>query len=197
MKKYFVMLLSAAITFGSCACGGETTEKTEEKAPVKTDESVPHRTGDEIVGVSDKDVNDLDVTFRDSIREDSTGNWRLAMASTSEDFKISCLMPLLTIKIISNQTMRLISSSIQRLTQLHLLQNSQICYVYICMTMSKGRNIPLKKSQKVHIWGNIGFISTMVILKRLSNQKILIKNPLSCANRKEDSYSGHTWYNPP
>ena len=86
MKKCFVMLLSAAIAFGSCACGGETTEKTEEKAPVKTDESVPHRTGDEIVGVSDKDVNDLDVTFRDSIREDSTGNWRLAMASTSEDF---------------------------------------------------------------------------------------------------------------
>lgn len=86
MKKYFVMLLSAAIAFGSCACGGETTEKTEEKASVKTEESVPHRTGDEIVGVSDKDVNDLDVTFRDSIREDSTGNWRLAMASTSEDF---------------------------------------------------------------------------------------------------------------
>lgn len=86
MKKYFVMLLSAAIAFGSCACGGETTEKTEEKAPIKTEESVPHRTGDEIVGVSDKDVNDLDVTFRDSIREDSTGNWRLAMASTSEDF---------------------------------------------------------------------------------------------------------------
>ena len=86
MKKYFVMLLSAAIAFSSCACGGETTEKTEEKKTVKTGESVPHRTGDEIVGVSDKDVNVLDVIFRDSIREDSTGNWRLAMASTSEDF---------------------------------------------------------------------------------------------------------------
>ena len=57
MKKYFVMLLSAAIAFSSCACGGETTEKTEEKKTVKTGESVPHRTGDEIVGVSDKDVN--------------------------------------------------------------------------------------------------------------------------------------------
>lgn len=194
MKKYFVMLLSAAIAFSSCACGGETTEKTEEKKTVKTGESVPHRTGDEIVGVSDKDVNVLDVIFRDSIREDSTGNWRLAMASTSEDF-LSYAASYYENYFKSDDETHFFT--IQRLAQLHLLQNSQICYVYICMTMSKGRNIPLKKSQKVHIWGNIGFISTMVILKRLSNQKILIKNPLSCANRKEDSYSGHTWYNPP
>ena len=86
MKKYFVILLSAAIAFGSCACGGETTEKTEEKEPAKTEESVPHRTGDEIVGVSDKNISDLDVTFTDTVRDDTTGNWRLAMASTSEDF---------------------------------------------------------------------------------------------------------------
>ena len=86
MKKYFVMLLSAAIAFSSCACGGETTEKTEEKKTVKTGESVPHRTGDEILGESEIDDNVMDVIFRDSIREDSTGNWRLAMASTSEDF---------------------------------------------------------------------------------------------------------------
>ena len=40
MKKYFVMLLSAAIAFSSCACGGETTEKTEEKTVGTATESV-------------------------------------------------------------------------------------------------------------------------------------------------------------
>ena len=86
MKKYFVVILSAAIAFGSCACGGEATDKTEEKESTKAEESVPHRTGDEIVGVSDKNISDLDVTFTDTVRDDTTGNWRLAMASTSEDF---------------------------------------------------------------------------------------------------------------
>ena len=86
MKKHFVVILSAAIAFGACACGGETTEKTEEKKHTETAEDVPHRTGDEIVGVSDKNISDLDVTFSDTVRDDKTGNWRLAMASTSEDF---------------------------------------------------------------------------------------------------------------
>ena len=86
MKKYFVLILSAAIAFGSYAYSGETTDKAEEKEPTKAEESVSHRTGDEIVGVSDKTIGDLDVTFTDTVHDDTTGNWRLAMASTSEDF---------------------------------------------------------------------------------------------------------------
>ena len=63
MKKYFVMLLSAAIAFGSCACGGGTTQKTKKKTPVKNQGRVSPPTRGENFGGSDKEVNNLDVNF--------------------------------------------------------------------------------------------------------------------------------------
>lgn len=56
----------------------ETAEEaTETEAPT---EDVTHRTGDEIVGVSDKSLSDdgVNVDLENSVRNDSTGKWRLA-----------------------------------------------------------------------------------------------------------------------
>lgn len=56
----------------------ETAEEaTETEAPT---EGVTHRTGDEIVGVSDKSLSDdgVNVDLENSVRNDSTGKWRLA-----------------------------------------------------------------------------------------------------------------------
>ena len=47
-------------------------------------EIVPHRTGDYFVGVSDKslETDEVFVSFSDSVRNDVTGNWRLAKLSS-------------------------------------------------------------------------------------------------------------------
>lgn len=42
---------------------------------------VEHRTGDAIVGVSDKDISDLDPVFWKSVVNDVTGKWRYATIS--------------------------------------------------------------------------------------------------------------------
>lgn len=56
----------------------------EEDSLVNMDEStVPHREGENIVGISDKKLDDIDVLFDDSIRNDVTGNWRLARIAES------------------------------------------------------------------------------------------------------------------
>lgn len=47
---------------------------------------VEHRTGEEIIGVSDKDISDLHIVFYDSVNNDVTENWRLAVIS--EDVEI-------------------------------------------------------------------------------------------------------------
>lgn len=57
------------------------TESEEAPAP-----EVEHRTGEEIIGVSDKDISDLHIVYYDSVNNDVTGNWRLAVIS--EDVEI-------------------------------------------------------------------------------------------------------------
>ena len=52
-------------------------EDKSEPASTETEE-VPHRTNDEIVGVSDKSISDTTILFKDSVRNDITGNWRLS-----------------------------------------------------------------------------------------------------------------------
>ena len=54
----------------------EQTEEATEAAP-----EVEHRTGDAIVGVSDKDISDLDPVFWKSVVNDATGKWRYATIS--------------------------------------------------------------------------------------------------------------------
>lgn len=73
-------------TTAETAASEEITEEateTEEISEIVTEasaEDVTHRTGDEIVGVSDKSLSDdgINVNFENSVRNDSTGKWRLA-----------------------------------------------------------------------------------------------------------------------
>ncbi|MDY3927342.1 MAG: hypothetical protein SOZ12_08500 [Anaerotignum sp.] len=85
MKKYLLAFMSITVMLCSSSCGTEANEKVTEEASPEIKEEIPHRTGDEIVGVSDKDISDIDITFSDSIRDDSTGNYRLATTADSED----------------------------------------------------------------------------------------------------------------
>ena len=52
----------------------EAAAGTESEKP--TVPEVEHRTGEEIIGVSDKDISDLHIVFYDSVNNDVTGNWR-------------------------------------------------------------------------------------------------------------------------
>ena len=61
------------------------TEAPEESAEVAPD--VPHRTGEEIVGISDKNVADISLNFAGDVRNDVTGNWRYATTSENIDFE--------------------------------------------------------------------------------------------------------------
>ena len=66
------------------------TEETTETATEEISETVTeveHRTGDAIVGVSDKDISDLDPVFWKSVVNDVTGKWRYA--TISDDVNIS------------------------------------------------------------------------------------------------------------
>ena len=62
----------------------EAAAGTESEKP--TVPEVEHRTGEEIIGVSDKDISELHIVFYDSVNNDVTGNWRLAVIS--EDVEI-------------------------------------------------------------------------------------------------------------
>lgn len=58
----------------------EPTEASSEPA-----ETPEHRTGEEIIGISEKDIADVDVLFYDSVINDVTGNWRVAVVSSNID----------------------------------------------------------------------------------------------------------------
>lgn len=47
---------------------------------------VPHRSGVEIVGISDKNISDISIYFWGEVRNDVTGNWRYS--STADDIDI-------------------------------------------------------------------------------------------------------------
>lgn len=61
----------------------EVTEEIEED-----EEETEHRTGEEIVGVSDKDIADADITGFSSVRNDATGKWKYTTIADS-DFDVT------------------------------------------------------------------------------------------------------------
>ncbi|WP_024346541.1 hypothetical protein [Lacrimispora indolis] len=61
------------------------TEKSAE--PELQTEEVEHRTGDNIIGVSDKDIKELKPVFFKSVINDVTGNWRYATISSNVDIE--------------------------------------------------------------------------------------------------------------
>ena len=68
------------------------TEQTETEK--QTEETVEHRTGDNIVGISDKDMTEVYSTKYDTVRNDVTGKWKcLVIAENNFDiteYALSC-----------------------------------------------------------------------------------------------------------
>lgn len=74
----------------------ETTEQKEttEEITEEPTEIVEHRTGDNIVGISDKDITTIYSTKYDTVRNDVTGNWKCIVIAENnfnvEDYALSC-----------------------------------------------------------------------------------------------------------
>lgn len=70
----------------------EETQKPETKK--QTEETVEHRTGDNIVGISDKDITEIHSTNYDTVRNDVTERWKcLVLAENNFDvteYALSC-----------------------------------------------------------------------------------------------------------
>ena len=46
-----------------------------------------HRTGEDIIGISEKDISDISLTYYDKVKNDVTGKWRLAVISEDIDIQ--------------------------------------------------------------------------------------------------------------
>ena len=74
----------------------ETTEQKETTEAITEEptEIVEHRTGDNIVGISDKDITTIYSTKHDTVRNDVTGNWKCIVIAENnfnvEDYALSC-----------------------------------------------------------------------------------------------------------
>lgn len=72
----------------------ETEQTEKEETEKQTEETVEHRTGDNIVGISDKDITEVYATKYDAVRNDVTGRWKcLVMAENNFDiteYALSC-----------------------------------------------------------------------------------------------------------
>ncbi|MEA5083257.1 MAG: hypothetical protein VB018_03790 [Lachnospiraceae bacterium] len=85
---------AAAVTVTEEKTEAPAEEETKEEAAVPSEEApaeeekepVEHRTGEEIVGISDQDISDVDIIFDDTVRNDKTTNWRLARTADNIDF---------------------------------------------------------------------------------------------------------------
>lgn len=70
------------------AAAVEETEVPEEsEAPADSVLEVPHRSGEEIVGVSDKDISEISMNFAGKVRNDVTENWRYSTTSENIDIE--------------------------------------------------------------------------------------------------------------
>ena len=71
----------------------DSTESSDKDAKTKTAEesetetTVPHRTDSDIVGVSDKDISDINIYYYDNVKNDVTGNWRYSMTADNIDIE--------------------------------------------------------------------------------------------------------------
>ena len=74
----------------------ETTEQKETTEAITEEptEIVEHRTGDNIVGISDKDITTIYSTKYDTVRNDVTGKWKCIVIAENnfnvEDYALSC-----------------------------------------------------------------------------------------------------------
>jgi hypothetical protein len=78
--------ISRALGFGNSAKSEPSPVSTTTVSIVAAD--VPaHRTGNEIVGVSDKDISEINGTYYKEVRNDVTGNWRCLVIASNIDIK--------------------------------------------------------------------------------------------------------------
>lgn len=70
------------------------TEQTETGQEEQQEEVAEHRTGDNIIGISEKDIDELKPTAYDTVRNDVTGRWKcLVIAQNNIDiteYALSC-----------------------------------------------------------------------------------------------------------
>ena len=78
----FLMCLSMVIL----GCGEDKKPAEAPKQPPKQvqKQDIPHRKG--MVGISDKDIKDVKISFSNKVRNDVTGNWRIATTGASGNF---------------------------------------------------------------------------------------------------------------
>lgn len=63
-----------------------TPEEPAEIAEIEEPQpEVEHRTGDDFVGISNKNISDIDVKFMGNVNNDVTGNWRYTTIPVSEN----------------------------------------------------------------------------------------------------------------
>ena len=66
----------------------ETTEPTNDPEPEsESAKKIEHRSGDEIIGISEKDISDLHLVYYESVIDDVTGKWRLSVMSEDIDIQ--------------------------------------------------------------------------------------------------------------
>lgn len=66
----------------------ETAEPASDPEPEsESAKEVEHRSGDEIIGISEKDISDLHLVYYESVIDDVTGKWRLSVMSEDVDIQ--------------------------------------------------------------------------------------------------------------
>lgn len=66
----------------------ETVEPTSDpESESESAKEVEHRSGDEIIGISEKDISDLHLVYYESVIDDVTGKWRLSVMSEDVDIQ--------------------------------------------------------------------------------------------------------------
>ena len=70
----------------------KSEKKAADEKEVADEPAAPHRSGAQedggtISGISDKNIDDLNPTFLESVPEDVTGNWRMAVIATDCDIR--------------------------------------------------------------------------------------------------------------
>ena len=66
----------------------ETVEPTSDpESESESAKEVEHRSGDEIIGISEKDISDLHLVYYESVIDDVTGKWRLSVMSEDIDIQ--------------------------------------------------------------------------------------------------------------
>lgn len=82
----FLLLSWSSIDTKKIATNPTSTVTQSNSLPISESKPATIIKREKSIGVSNKDINSLDISFIKSVRNDKTNNWRLAKFSKSEDF---------------------------------------------------------------------------------------------------------------